>query len=317
MNVDIYLANLSYALGARAATVAESVAAKRTLSDEAAFLEAGFRQHWIAEKGTTAFDLALQSVEAIRDHLHGSGTIIYSTCLTCNGNLGRWEAFTASRDVKHLLDYPASHLQAELNLPQASVIGLNQQACTSVLGAIRLARGLMAAEPELSKILCVSADRFPQGALYEQSYNLISDGASAFTISRERVGYKVLATAAITNGAMARASDDETVGLYFNYTHQVIQQALAQAALSMDDISWVVPQNTNIKAWQILSSILRLDLKRVYLASIGDVAHIISSDNVVNLVNLEKTGKLRAGDRILICMAGYGLNWQAVIIEKV
>ncbi len=313
----VYLDFPSYALGDLRVSVAESVRAGRTLTDEQAFYDAGFQQHWMASPETSAYDLAVRAVEPIRARLIEVDTILYSTCLTLNGNLGRWEDFQATRDVKHLLDYPVSHLQAHFELQQASVIGLNQQACTSVLGSIRVGRGLFLAEPQLRDILCVSADRFPEGAVYEQAFNLIADGASAFILSRKPRGYKVLATAALTNGALARANDEETVGTYFNYTWKVIQMALSQAGIPASALSWVVPQNTNMKAWQILSRILGLPFEKVYAPSLSTVGHIISSDNIVNLVALEQDERLRPGDKLLLCMAGYGLNWQAVILERV
>jgi 3-oxoacyl-[acyl-carrier-protein] synthase III len=313
---QVYIDNLSYALGEQQFPVEASVAAGRTLTSQEAFKEAGFQQHWIAAPTTTAYDLAVAAVDPIKEQLNGLGTIIYSTCLTLNGNLGTWSDFTQSRDVKHLLDYPASHLQAYLKVPGANVIGLNQQACTSVLGSIRIARALLLAEPSLEKILCVSADRFPETAVYEQAYNLISDGASAFTVSREPKGYKVLGSAAITNGALAQASDDETVGTYFNFTHQAITKAAADANMNIRDIDWVIPQNTNMKAWQILSRVLGIPFEKICCRTLGSVGHIISSDNIVNLTDLAKSGQLKPGQRLLLCMAGYGLNWQATIIEK-
>lgn len=314
---DIYINHLSYALGDLSVSVAETVAAGRTITDVQSFLDAGFKTHWMAGPSTTAYDLAVRAVEPLRQHLAEVDAIIYSTCLTLNGNLGSWDTFQSSRDVKYLLDYPASHLQSHFDLAQASVIGLNQQACTSVLGSIRIARGLFHSEPEMRELLCVSADRFPEGAIYEQAFNLIADGASAFVVSRKAEGFRVLSTAALTNGALARANDEETVGTYFNYSLKVIQMALKSAGLKATDLSWVVPQNTNMKAWQILSRVMGLSFDKVYAPSLSTVGHIISSDNIVNLSALIQDEKLKSGDKILLCMAGYGLNWQAVIIEKV
>lgn len=314
--VQVYIDNLSYSLGDEATTLDASVAAGRTLTSADAFRDAGFNQHWIAARETTAYDLAIRAIDPIKSHLTNLDSIIYSTCLTLNGNIGKWSDFEKTRDVKHLLDYPASHLQSYLQCPNASVIGLNQQACTSVLGSIRIARALLTAESQTHNILCVSADRFPENAIYEQAYNLISDGASAFTVSRNPRGFRVLGSAAITNGALAQASDDETVGTYFNFTHQVITKAAADAEISIKDINWVIPQNTNMKAWQILARVLGIPFERICSQTLSSVGHIISSDNIVNLVNLNDTGAIEKGDRLLLCMAGYGLNWQATIIEK-
>jgi 3-oxoacyl-[acyl-carrier-protein] synthase-3 len=176
---------------------------------------------------------------------------------------------------------------------------------------------LLTTEPDLGRVLCVTADRFPRGALYEQAYNLISDGAAACMVSREARGYRLVASHQITNGALAQASDEETVGSYFNYTNRLIRDTLSRAGLTMGDIAWVVPQNTNVTAWKILSRILRFDYERVFFETIGEIGHIISSDNVVNLLALERARSVKPGDRLLLVMAGFGLNWQAVVLEKV
>ena len=185
-----------------------------------------------------------------------------------------------------------------------------------MLGSLRLARTLLVAEPEVRKVLCITADRFPPEALYEQAYNLISDGGAACLVSTEPEGYRIVAWHSITNGALASASDDETVGTYFNYTHRLIQETLAKARIEITDIRWIVPQNMNVKAWQILARLLRVDPDSVFFGTIGEVAHVVSGDNIINLKRLTDEGRIQPGDRVLLCMAGYGLNWQCMILEK-
>lgn len=183
----------------------------------------------------------------------------------------------------------------------ATVIGLNQQACTGMLGSLRIAASLLNTEPETEKILCVMADRFPDGAVYEQAYNLISDGAAACMLSREPPGFELICTYGKTNGALTQASDDEIVGTFFNNTHQVIQTTLQKAGLTMADIHWIVPQNTNTNAWRILARLLGFEYKRVFLPSIAEVGHVISGD--INLKHLEESGQLCSDDHILMLMA--------------
>jgi len=314
---EVFVSHLAYALGEQAFTLEESGRAHRLLSELEQFREAGFSEHRVCRPGTTAYELAKNAVEQIRPELTAIDAIIYATCLPLNGNIGSFAKFRETRDVKHVMDFPASHLQADFEMDRASVIGLNQQACTSMLGSMRIARGLIGTEPEVKKILCVTADRFPDGAHYEQAYNVISDGAACCIVSDTPAGFRLLSHHAITNGALAQASDDETVGSYFNYTHRLIEETLSKASLKMSDISWVVPQNTNVNAWMILSRLLGIDFERVYFGSIQEVGHIISSDNIVNLKKLEDSGKIRPGEKLLLFMAGFGLNWQAVVLEKV
>jgi 3-oxoacyl-[acyl-carrier-protein] synthase-3 len=314
---DAYLTLPTYALGEVVHTVEDSVAAGRTVTDVAGLRSAGFERHCICEPRTTAFDLARAAVEPIAHQLGALDAIIYATCLPLNGNVGDEALYAASRDVKYLMDYPASRLQAYLHQDGAQVIGLNQQACTSMLGSIRIARALIATEPSMRRILCITSDRFPASSIYEQAYNLISDGAAAVLVTDEPRGLRVVASGQITNGAMVIASDDETVGSYFSYTHRVITQTLASAGLRADQIDWVVPQNTNITAWKVLSKMFKIDMDRVWCPTLPICGHIISGDNVVNLKSLLESGKLRSGERVLMLMAGYGMNWQCTLAEVV
>ncbi len=311
-----YVDHFAFALGSRRESVEEAVAAERTLSDAAALRGAGFEVHHRCEKDESSLDLARRAVESIRGRLGRIDAIVYATCLPANGNVGSSRRYESTRDVKHCMDFPASRLQAEFALDSAIVIGLAQQACTGMLGSLRLARALVESERGMERILCLTSDRFPEGALYEQSYNLISDGAAACVVSREEAAYEYVAGHQITNGALADASDDETVGSFFSFTHRAIQETFARAGLASKDLAWVAPQNTNKKAWTILARLLGIPIERVAMRTIAETAHMISGDNVVNLADLDAAGLVNRGDLVLMPMAGYGMNWQCTLLRK-
>jgi 3-oxoacyl-[acyl-carrier-protein] synthase-3 len=313
----VYVHDFALALGDHAYSVEESVAAGRTHTAAHALTEAGFARHRVARMDQSAYDLARAAASAVAHAAADAGAIIYATCLPLNGNIGSIDRFVETGDVKHVMDFPVSHLQADLGLDRAAAIGLGQQACTSMLGSLRIARALLRDEPELGRILCVSSDKFPPGAEHEQAYNLISDGAAACVVSLQPRGYRIVACHQITNGALARASDDETVGTYFSYTARLLRETLAKADLSPGQIDWVVPQNTHAKAWSILARLLGLTEERIFFRTMPDIGHVISADNVANLIRLEQEVALAPGARLLLPMAGFGLNWQAVILEKV
>jgi 3-oxoacyl-[acyl-carrier-protein] synthase-3 len=314
---EVFVDNFGFALGERKRHVTESAADGRLVSSAQDLLDAGFTWHYVCEPTTTAYDLATAVAAELPDGALSAGVdaIVYATCLPLNGNVGDPDAWRRSGDVKHLMDFPASRLQSELSLDRAVVFGLNQQACTGMLGSVRLAGALLGAEPGWARVLCVTADRFPEGARYEQAYNLISDGAAACVVTRAPAAFRLLAAHQITNGGLAQASDDETVGTYFSYTHRLIRQTLQRAGLAPADVHWVVPQNTHRSTWRILSRLVGLDEERIWLPSLPDVGHVISADNVVNLAALVGSGRLRPGDRVLLLMAGFGLNWQSVILQ--
>lgn len=311
-----FVNDLSYALGETTQSLAQAVERRQLISAPDALQKAGFENHHLCADGTDAYQLARRAVAEIGDRLGDVDAIVYATCLPVNGNVGRLDDFHETRDVKHLMDFPGSRLQADFGLSRATVVGINQQACTGMLGSLYLAKLMIAADPAVRRVLCLTADRFPQHALYEQTYNLISDGAAACIVSTEPAGYRLIATHAVTNGALSTASDDETVGSFFNYSHRTIQDVLAKAGLTIDDIDWIVPQNTNNVAWQILARLLSFDVERVYQPTLAEVGHVISGDNIINLKHLTDRGLATRGQKLLLFMAGYGLNWQAVILEK-
>lgn len=311
-----YINSLSFALGEISRSVEEAEALGLLVSDAKALRESGFSNHHTCAPGSTAYTLAKLAVEPLRAGLPEVGAILYATCIPQNANLGDAEQFRKTGDVKFLMDFPASHLQADFGMDKAFVMGIAQQACTGLLGTLRMADLLLAGEPTLNAVLCVTADRFPAGAKYEQAYNLISDGAAAMLVTRKPSGYRILACHAHTNGAWAQASDDETVGTFFNYTHKLVKETLQKAGMEISDLSFIVTQNMNVKAWQILSRILGIDFAKIAFPTLAEAAHLISGDNIVNLIRLEADGRIKPGDRLLLLMSGYGLNWQGIILEK-
>src|SRR5688500_18792106 len=106
--MDVYLDHLSYALGDQAFPVEESAAAGRTLSKADMLRDAGFRTHYLCRPETNSYDLARRAVEPIKDRLGDIGAIVYATCLPQNANIGELSRYRETRDVKHLLDSPAS-----------------------------------------------------------------------------------------------------------------------------------------------------------------------------------------------------------------
>ncbi|HEU4610964.1 MAG TPA: hypothetical protein VFS15_02760, partial [Kofleriaceae bacterium] len=151
MTLDVYVHDFALSLGAYDFSLEESVAAGRTHTGAQALAEAGFRRHRIARSEQTAYDLARAAVTPIAHAATDAGAIIYATCLPQNGNIGDVARFAATRDVKHLMDFPVSHLQADFGLDRAAALGLGQQACTSMLGSLRIARALLRDEPELGR----------------------------------------------------------------------------------------------------------------------------------------------------------------------
>ena len=314
---DTYLQQLGTSLGSELRTIREAEKAGVLVSSAQALQTSGFEQHFVCSADENAYQLACKALQDSKINTADVDCIIYANCLPQNANCHQHEVFEQSRDVKDLMVFPASKLQVKFGMENAFVIGLTQQACTCMLGSIRIAKNFLAAEENINNVLCISADNFPDNAYYEQAYNLISDGGAACLVSRKPQGFRILTVKHITNGAQACASDDETVGSYFSYIHQLINETLMQINKPIDAIDWVIPQNTNAKAWSILAALLGIDEDKAWFESLAHVGHVISADNIINLSKLDDSGKIKKGQLILLFMAGFGSNWQCMVVEKV
>lgn len=311
----VYLNRIAFALGEIVREVEEAHRTGLVQSSPEQLRLAGFRSHHTCERGTTSYDLASRAVAGLGRLPSPMGAILWATCLPANATMGDDSDFLVSGDVKDLMRYPASRLQAELGLDDAIVVGVGQQACTGLLGALRIARALQLSEPDLDPILCITADRFPHGASYEQAYNLVSDGAVACTVSREPGPFELLGVEQLTNGGLAYADDDQTVGAFFTHTCSVIERLCSRLGLTPADVDWVVPQNTNVRVAPILARLLGIAEERVHSPSVGEMGHLIAGDAFVNLVDLHASGRTRPGQLVAMPIAGYGLNWQCAMFE--
>lgn len=225
--------------------------------------------------------------------------------------------------VPELFRYPASILQQELELDAAVVAGVNQQACASMFSAIQFGRAALLTDPHVRAVLCVAADRLPAGAPRDIVFNLVSDGACAALLRRDAPMNRILAIHQVTKpmlfedgaGAAGGTPDAEVIAAYFPTAMKVIEATLRKAALTLDDIAWIIPHNVSLRSWEILLGMLGLPARKLFGANIARVGHTIAADNIMNLRDAQDAGLLRRGDRLLLFTFGFGLNWSCMVLE--
>jgi 3-oxoacyl-[acyl-carrier-protein] synthase III len=320
--LNIGISALGYYLPPTERTVAELVASGQTNSSAAKLEQLGFAVIRIADD-----ELAVQmAIKAIRD-LHSRSAfdlekidvLLYAGALATSSVVmtDASEAWNALIDPTPLFRFPGTCLQAELGIPNASVIGISQLACNTFQAAIRLARALLIAEPEVNHVLCVAADRFSARARREIVYNLMSDGACAAVISRGQLSNRILATAQITRGAYwdSSISHDQLIAAYFPLARRVILEAVAAAGLTVDQIDLLIPHNLNIKSWEILAQVAGIPLERIYTNNIARIGHVVASDNVINFIDSIAEGRVVPGNKVALFVMGFGAHWNCTILE--
>jgi 3-oxoacyl-[acyl-carrier-protein] synthase-3 len=318
----IGISALGYYLPPHERSIAQLVESGLTNSSEDKLFQLGFGSIRIADE-ESAVQLATQ---AVRDLQRRSGfdleqidVLLYAGALATssvvmNDDADSWNTMI---DPTPLFRFPGPCLQAELGVPNASVIGIAQLACNTFHGALRVARALLVAEPSVHHVLCVAADRFPARARREIVYNLMSDGACAAVVSRGQLANRILATVQITRGVYwdSSISHDQLIAAYFPLARRAIIEAVGAAGLKIGEIDLLVPHNLNIKSWEILAQIVGIPLDRIYTTNIARIGHVVASDNIINYVDSIAEGRIVRGDRIALFVMGFGAHWSCTIIE--
>ena len=312
---------IAYAVPAATCTVRE-LASAGALSSEPEMLERfGFDRICLAVE-ETPYDLALSAASAL---LRENDIDPLSIDLLIYGGSNGAIAFVAPRDAvaeargacdARRFQYPATRLQFDLGLERAAVMGVDQLACTSILGAVRLARALCIAEG-LERVLCVSSEFYPSALGREAITNCTSDAACAVLVDRSATRNRIVAGTTVTKGYFwsSDSMQDEVMASYFPTAVHVIRRTVCQAGWKPEDVDWVMPHNVSAKSWDILLRLAALPHARLYSQNIARIGHTLAGDNFINMRDAEDAGLVAAGDKLLLFSYGYGAHWTALALE--
>jgi 3-oxoacyl-[acyl-carrier-protein] synthase III len=214
-------------------------------------------------------------------------------------------------------NYPAARIQYECGLLNAAALGVSQAGCTGLMTAVGLAADHLRANPDADRIVCVSADVLPPGSRREIIFNVVSDGACALLVERGASRHRLLAHTRITKGYYwnARTSRNEIIASYFPTARTLVRDTLAGLGLDAGDVAAVIPHNVSLRSWQILLPMLGIPMDRLFADNISRIGHVIAADNFINLGDAYDSGRVSAGDRLLLFNFGFGANWACMVLE--
>jgi 3-oxoacyl-[acyl-carrier-protein] synthase-3 len=207
--------------------------------------------------------------------------------------------------------------------------------------ALRVARDLLRAEPELRNVLVVAACRESYLIDYANQRSRFmfnfGDGAVAGLLVGDAAGNEVLGASTITNGAYSLqvkvpgggsvdpdgyrfldVADPESMkdGLDAESLPNFVAAAtgaLERSGLALDDVSLVCPLHTKRSMFRALLSELGIGEDRaVYLE---DTGHMSGVDSLLGLDRAARAGRLADGDVVLLLSAGTGYTWAATVVR--
>jgi 3-oxoacyl-[acyl-carrier-protein] synthase-3 len=220
--------------------------------------------------------------------------------------------------------------------------------CATLMGGIRLAKALMTAEPDIRTVLLASGYQNCDLINYKNErsrfmFSLAASGVAAL-LQRDYAHNQVLETAIITDGAFADDVYCRAGGTEMPITCEAIEQGLhfldvpdppsmkeRLDKLSMQNFIRVVKESTEQSGYAIkdIDYLALLHMKRsafIYvLEELGltmdqttyfeEWGHMGQNDAIVSIEEGLRTGKIRAGDLVVLAAAGIGYTWSATTIK--
>jgi 3-oxoacyl-[acyl-carrier-protein] synthase-3 len=207
--------------------------------------------------------------------------------------------------------------------------------------ALRVARDLLRAEPELNDVLVVAACRESYLLDYSNDRSRFmfnfGDGAVAGLLRGDSTRNEILGAHTITNGAyslqvkvpgggsidpdgyrfldvadpaaMKNGLDSESLPNFV----AAARGAAERSGLTLADISFVCPLHTKRSMFEALLDALGMrDDQAVYLE---DTGHMSGVDSLLSLDRAVRDGRVAEGDVVLLLSAGTGYTWAATLVR--
>jgi 3-oxoacyl-[acyl-carrier-protein] synthase III len=242
-----------------------------------------------------------------------------------------------ARTMPVVAPYPANPLHEvcrALGLGHALAFTITHQSCASGLLAIDLAGRLLAADSVLATgteeshdgresplALILSGEKaFTREAQMFADTTVFGEGAAACLVSAFGARDRLLAYASNVRGEFDSPTGENDARLQREYRPslaEVIQRALDEAGLTLNDMRVVLPHNVNMVTWQRMCMLLSLPRDRVVLDNIATSGHVFCADVFVNYKTACERGMLQQGDHYLAAAvgAGGGATFAAMVFE--
>ncbi|MGE5573374.1 MAG: beta-ketoacyl-ACP synthase III [Bacteroidota bacterium] len=295
-------------------------------SDEWIVERTGIRERRIARNGEVTSDLAAQAAAAALDDAGVSA-----------GEVDLIIVATVTPDMP----FPscACVVQAKIGATNAAAFDIGA-GCTGFVYALSLAHDLVAAG-RYSNVLVIGAETLSRITNWRDRNTCVlfgdgagaalvrplerSDGLLAFVLGADGARGEVLTLPA---GGSAHPASHDTVDQGMHYIHmqgnqvyrfavrimvEATRQVLERAGLAEGDIDVVVPHQANQRLIELAAE--RLGSPEKVYSNVARFGNTSAASIPIALDEASRTGKLKAGDRVLLVGFGAGLTWGAAILR--
>jgi 3-oxoacyl-[acyl-carrier-protein] synthase-3 len=198
-------------------------------------------------------------------------------------------------------------------------------ACSGFMYAVRTAYGLL--ETGNKRVLVIGAEHLSRWVDWNDRNMavLLADGAGATVLEYDAAGTDLLSFSLGADGSAADLLTCEHGGFFemdgkevFRRAVRVVvssaKQAIADAGISVDDLSLVIPHQANIRIIQAATQRLGIDLARavVVLDRYGNTS---SASIPLAFADARDNGRIKSGEYALMTGFGAGMTWASAVVR--
>jgi 3-oxoacyl-[acyl-carrier-protein] synthase-3 len=279
----------------------------------------GIRSRYVAGEGETTASLAADAARQALDHAGIAATDIDLIVLA-----------TATPD--QTFPSSATKVQAALGIDDCVAFDVHA-VCTGFLYALSVADSMLRSG-NAKKALVIGSETFSRILDWEDRGTcvLFGDGAGALVLSAEETDGGILATKLHADGRHndllfvdGGPSTTGTVGKLrmkgrevFRHAvvnlAQVLNEVLAAASLTADDVDWVVPHQANARILDATAKKLGLPPEKI-VVTVDRHANTSAASVPLAFDTAVKDGRIKRGDIVVLEAMGGGFTWGAAALR--
>jgi 3-oxoacyl-[acyl-carrier-protein] synthase-3 len=229
--------------------------------------------------------------------------------------------------------YTLAHaVQRDLGVNEIPVVSISS-ACSSLLNAIEIVEGYFAMGKATRAVVVVSEHNTAYNNEQDtMAGHLWGDGASTLLISKERISPNDLRIVeVVTGGAAVVGKADESVTLKpvekgivmphgrdvfthaCTYMARVTEQLLERQQLAVEDVTYLIPHQANLRITKNVVKQLGMDPSR----AVSNIEQLGNTGCAGAAIGLGDTwNQLVEGNRVIITVFGGGYSYGAMLLER-
>jgi 3-oxoacyl-[acyl-carrier-protein] synthase-3 len=231
-------------------------------------------------------------------------------------------------------------IQAKIGAKKAAAFDVSA-GCTSFIHALSLADKFIKEDPS-RKVMVLGAEIMSKVTDWTDRATcvLFGDGAGAIILVGEEGERGVLSTHLHSDGSLwellympgggsANPSSYETVDKRMHYIKMagnqlfkvavraladVSQEALKFNGLKSEDIDIMIPHQANTRIVEAAAKLINFPMEKIFL-NIDKYGNTSSATIPIAMDEVQREGKVKAGDLMLLCSFGTGVTWGSAVIR--